>query len=230
MFPEGLHHAEAPTHALLDKLPHVFRCLCHGHGIVLVLDDITGFVDAHRQVAVLSQCVGGQSAGALDGFLAESTNSAGHHGDGIDIGVGHAVEVLTGGVFDGLPAREHVALVADLDVSGHGTDAVVLVEQEVLHELANSIRAQLGIGIDAHDIFRIGMGNTVVQSRSLATIGLAEDAHLVVAVESLMDALQRPVLTAIINEIDVEGRIVLMEQCLHGAHAVDLLVVGGYDD
>lgn len=107
---------------------------------------------------------------------------------------------------------------------------MILVEQEVLHELAHGIGAQLGIGIDAHHIFRVGMGDTVVQRRSLSAIGLAEDTHLVIAVESLMDALQSMVLAAIVDKDDVERGIVLAQQGLHGAHTVDLLVIGGYDN
>ena len=230
MLPERLHDPKAPAHPLLDKLPHVLRRLRHCHGIVLVLNDIACLVDTHRQVTVLSQCVGGQAASPLDGFLPESTNGTGHHRDGIDIRVSHPVKVLTRGVFDRLPAREHVTLVADLDISCHSPDAVVLVGQEVLHELTHRVGTQLGICVDAHHIFRVGMGDTIVQCRSLAAIGLAEDEHLVIAIEGVVDALQGVVLTAVVDKDDVERRIILPQQRLHGTHTVDLLVISRDDD
>ena len=107
---------------------------------------------------------------------------------------------------------------------------MVLVEQEVLHEPADGIGPQLCISIDAHHIFRVGVGDTIVQCRSLAAIGFAQDMHFVIAVKGLMDALQGMVLTAVVDKDDVERGIVLAQKCLDGAHAVDLLVVGGYDD
>ena len=107
---------------------------------------------------------------------------------------------------------------------------MVGVDEEVLHEPAHGIGTQLCIGINAHYIFRIGMGDAVVECRRLAAIGLAEDMHPVVAVESLMDALQRVVLAAVVDKDDIERRIVLSEQRLDRAHAVDFLVVGRHDD
>lgn len=94
--------------------------------------------------------------------------------------------------------------------------------------LAHGIGAQLRVGIDAYNVFGVGVPDAVVQCRCLSSVGLSEDYHLVVAVVSLMHALQRVVLASVVDEDDVERRIVFLQQRGDGAHAVDLLVVCRY--
>ena len=157
MFPESLHHAEAPAHALLDKLRYFLRGLCHSHGKILILNDITTLDDTHRQVAVLRECIRGETTCFHDSLLAEGTNGSRYHGDGIDVRVSHSVEVLTGRILDSLPVREHVTLVTDLHITCHSTDAMLLVDEEMLHELAHGIRLELCVRIDADNKLRVGM-------------------------------------------------------------------------
>src|SRR5574344_907649 len=104
MLPEGLHHTEAPTGTLLHKLMNALRGFCHRHSIVLILDGVTLHDDVHREVAVFCQRIGGESSCTDDGTLAEGSDGTRHYGDGINVGIGHTVEVLTCGVLDGLPA------------------------------------------------------------------------------------------------------------------------------
>ena len=186
--------------------------------------------DAHGEVAVFGQRVGHKSARILYGFLSEGPYGARHHGDGVDVGVGHAVEVLAGGVLYGLPSGEHVALVAHLHIACHGPYASLLVGHEVLHEPCHGIGSQLCVGIYAHDEVGVGLPDTLVQGRCLASVGLGDDGYARVVGVGLAHHLQGVVLAAIVYHVDVQGRIVLRQQALDGAHYVHLLVVGRHYD
>ena len=148
---------------MFDELRHFLWGLRHCHGKVLIFNDVSALNDSHRQVAVFSKRIGSEPTGFYDSLLAESTDSTGHHCDGVDIRISHAIEVLARRVLDSLPVREHVALVADLHISCYGTDAMLLVDEEMLHQFAHSIGLKLRISIDADHELRIGMRDTIVK-------------------------------------------------------------------
>src|SRR6185437_2136968 len=150
----------APAEPLFEELFQRLGRFRHGDGPVVMLDDIPATQDADRQIAVLGQRIGSKAAGIFDCFFPESADRARHHRDAVDVSECLPVEILTADVFDGLPAREEIHLVAYFDVAGYSANGTAIYPvafaffTKVLHHQAHRIGQQLGVRIDTDHIFR----------------------------------------------------------------------------
>ena len=104
MLPDGLEDAEGPAEALSHKSAGVAGGLGEGQGAILV-DDLEFLLEEiHGEVGVLGHGIDGISASGFDCGGAPCADGSGDDGDNVKEIKGAALEVLTGDVFEGLPA------------------------------------------------------------------------------------------------------------------------------
>ena len=102
--------------------------------VVFVDDLVAGPQDPHGQVGIFCERVVVESAGLEHELAAPRAHRAGNDRDAVQRVERTALEILTGDVFEGLPARQQIDPVADLGVSRHCADAR---RSKRLHELAH---------------------------------------------------------------------------------------------
>ena len=150
--------------------------------------------------------------------------AAGNDGDAAERGKRPPLQILTGDVFERLPARDHVDAIADFGISGDGAYRRIL---EPAHELRDRVLLEMGVGIERHHDIAARFLQTDIESRRLAAIGHAKESDASIACEMGAYLLRRIVGGAVVDDDDLQIWIVAGEDMAHCAGDDLPFVVGG---
>ena len=201
-----------------------FRRFGPGDGFFVVADAPAEAANRDGEVGVFGDGVGGDSAGGCDGFFAPGAERAGNHGDAIEQIESALLHILTGDVFERLPAGEPARAVADFYVAGDGAEFRI---GEMAHEFADRVGLDFGVGVDGDDDFGVGFGHRVTERGGFAAIDLMNDADARLVAEIRVEQFAGAVGGAVIHDDDVEILEVGSEHGSDGLHDDGFFVVRG---
>ncbi len=225
VLPDGLHRAVRPPVALPPELAERGRHLRPGPRPSFVGDLPPGPVDGHGEIGVLGEGVVADPTDLGHSLAPEGADGTRHDRHAPERLVHPAVEVESHGVFDVLPAAEDASAVPDLGVPGHGAHGGV---GQRAHQVADAVRLEDGVPVDHDDDVVAGGGDAGVQGGRLPAVGLDDEPHA-----GIVDGLDhggRPVGGAVVDDDDLQRRIVIAGQGADSGGDADLFVVGGDDD
>ena len=122
MFEDGLQSSEGPAEALAHEAVGVDGSLSEGERAVFVDDLVFLLEQVHGEVGIFCDGVDGVAPAGENGSSAPCADGAGNDHDDVEEIECAAFEVLTGDVFESLPACPEIDAIADFGVSGDGAD------------------------------------------------------------------------------------------------------------
>ncbi len=158
-------------------------------------------VKREREIRILRERVRAQEARLPHGFRAIRAQCSEDHGDAVHDIVRAPVEVESAQVFERLEARHRRALVADVDASRHSSNLRI---GERPHELRESVRLRLRVGVEHDEKLMPCEPHGVVERLGLAAVCLANDSYA--RVLHRFRGTERVVLRTIVDDEDLEGR------------------------
>src|SRR5580704_16883982 len=142
----------------------------------------------HGQIGIFGDGIDVEGAGRAHRGDTPGTDRSGNHADCTECVEGTALEVLTGDVFERLPAGPEIHAVADFGITGNGAYPRI---EEMRHHASDGVGSDDRVGIDTDKKYSVAdVIETVVQGFGFAAVWLAENDNLadgLLARKSAMD-------------------------------------------
>src|SRR5665213_3438332 len=148
MFPECLKRSEGPPEALANKSRRRFRRVRPANRFLFVVNLPARAANRNGQVRIFGHRIRAEAARIVDGFRAPRAECSGNHRNAIQQIERALFQILTGHIFQCLPAREPADAIAYFYVSGYRADARI---HEVADKLADRVWLNRGVGVDRHE-------------------------------------------------------------------------------
>ena len=174
MLPERLQSAKGPAEALADQGVGGIGRFGPADGFFGVGDSPAAATDGDGQIGIFGDRVRGETAGLADGRGTPGAERSGNDRDAVQQIEGALLKILTGDVFQRLPAGDPGVAVADLDVAGDRADAGI---DHVAHHAADGVGSDGGIGVDGDQNVVVRGLERVGEGDGLAAVELMDDLH-----------------------------------------------------